>query len=283
MSPLVTVITAVKNGEKSIKKCIDSCLNQTYANIEHLLVLGNSADKTNQIVAKYSECQTIKILKEQRPGIFSSLNYGITQSHGKYILILGSDDWLQPTCIHDLVSELLYSSADFAVGYANIFAGNSIDSQTPSSIFKVNNFDERMLLGEMPFCHQALLASRNCFEICGLFDETLTVSADHEWVKRLFLNNLKIAILHKPVVNFTAGGASSNEELAKTEIINSICQKYQLPYQEVWQWMEFITGNDTFRVTGIKTLIKCSTDIKIVKSLALHMVNIISKKEKQQK
>ena len=86
----ISIITATYNSEKTIKTNLKSILNQTYKEVEHIIIDGNSNDKTISIVKKYLHT---KIISEPDKGIYHAMNKGIHAASGDIIAFLNSDDF----------------------------------------------------------------------------------------------------------------------------------------------------------------------------------------------
>ena len=87
----ISVITVTKNSEKFLKNCILSVKNQSYKNYEHIIIDGNSSDKTNKIIKSFKG--KIKFYKNHNDkGLYDAMNLGIKKSSGELIGILNSDD-----------------------------------------------------------------------------------------------------------------------------------------------------------------------------------------------
>ncbi len=97
---LVSIITVSYNSEKSIRRTIESVLNQTYSKIEYHIVDGLSTDNTIEIAREYDEKFAEKGIKyiissERDNGIYDAMNKGILRSAGKIVGIINSDDWYE--------------------------------------------------------------------------------------------------------------------------------------------------------------------------------------------
>ena len=90
----ISIIVPIYNSEKHIKKCIDSLVNQTYKNIEIILVNDGSTDNTENIIKEYRD-KRIKYFENKNHGIGYSRNFGIKKAIGKYIMFVDSDDYLE--------------------------------------------------------------------------------------------------------------------------------------------------------------------------------------------
>lgn len=94
-SNLVSVIVPVYNTENYLDKCIKSILNQTYKNIELILIDNNSTDSSIQICQKYLKYDSrIRIFTEKKSGVSNARNLGLEKAKGRYIFFVDSDDWI---------------------------------------------------------------------------------------------------------------------------------------------------------------------------------------------
>ena len=91
-NPKITIITVTKNSEKFIERNIQSVIGQSYKNYEHIIIDGNSSDKTMEIVNKYKD-KISKIVSEDDAGLYEAMNKGILSTTGEIIGILNSDDY----------------------------------------------------------------------------------------------------------------------------------------------------------------------------------------------
>jgi len=98
---LVSIITPCLNSKKTIRKTIESVINQTYKNIEYIIVDGESTDGTIEIIneyrEKYKDC--IKFISEKDNGIYDAMNKGIKLCSGSLIGIINSDDYYETNAV----------------------------------------------------------------------------------------------------------------------------------------------------------------------------------------
>lgn len=105
--PLISVIVPIYNAEKFLSQCIDSVLNQSYKNIEIILLNDGSKDKSGSICQEYAEKDTrIIYIEKNNSGVSDTRNMGLKQATGDYIFFLDSDDYLAPQCF-----EILYMAS----------------------------------------------------------------------------------------------------------------------------------------------------------------------------
>ncbi len=113
--PLISVITVVLNNEKFIEETILSVLNQSYKNIEYIIIDGGSTDKTIDIIKKYESSIDIWI-SEKDNGIYDAFNKGMRLANGEMLGFVNSDDILYPEAIQILVNYIKKSDVDFIFG-----------------------------------------------------------------------------------------------------------------------------------------------------------------------
>lgn len=99
----ISVIVPVYNGHEYIEKCVKNLINQTYKNIEIIIVNDGSTDDTNDILLKYTSNPKIKVYNNLNHGVSYSRNYGIEKSTGDYIMFVDADDELLVDGIEKLV------------------------------------------------------------------------------------------------------------------------------------------------------------------------------------
>ena len=100
--PLISIITVCYNSEKTIERSIQSIINQSYKNIEFIIIDGSSSDNTLEIIDKYKEMISIKI-SEKDSGIYDAFNKGLNICNGDLIGFVNSDDYLMPDALEILV------------------------------------------------------------------------------------------------------------------------------------------------------------------------------------
>ena len=110
----ISVIIPVYNGEKYIRKCLDSVINQTKKEIEIVVVNDGSTDNTESIIKEYKD-KRIKYFKNTNHGIGYSRNFGVSKSSGKYIMFLDSDDYIDKDECKLLYEKCLEDDLDISI------------------------------------------------------------------------------------------------------------------------------------------------------------------------
>ena len=114
--PLVTIVTAVLNGEKYLEECILSLHAQKYENYEHIIIDGGSSDRTLEIIKKYEDKIDYWYSKKDK-GIYDAFNKGMQLANGEYIGFLNSDDYYSSNTLELLENYIKkYPEKDFFFG-----------------------------------------------------------------------------------------------------------------------------------------------------------------------
>ena len=197
ISPKITIITVVFNGEKTIERTIYSVLSQNYNNIEYIIVDGGSNDKTLEIIHKYKQ---IKLISEKDDGIYDAMNKGIHIATGDFILFLGADDVLLTNeTINDVLLHGLYNDA---LNFGNVYFKNS-------SMIYFGIFNETSLLHQN-VCHQAIFYPTWYLKENN-FNLTYKIYADWELNIRA-LKKLRLNYINIPITLFNETGISSKRK-----------------------------------------------------------------------
>ncbi|EMM0233375.1 glycosyltransferase family 2 protein [Providencia rettgeri] len=208
----VSIITATYNSSNTITDTLKSLENQSYPNIEYIVVDGASKDNTLEIVKKYST-KISKIISEPDKGIYDALNKGIDASTGDIIGFLHSDDiFAYSNAIEDLVNTLIneQSHAIYAdLEYVSKENTSNVVRRWVSGNYKHSNLKK----GWMP-PHPTFFMKRNLYKQYGSFDLNFKISADYDSLLRyLWLNNISVSYLPKVVTKMRVGGESNRSFL----------------------------------------------------------------------
>lgn len=113
MENKISIIIPVHNSEKTIEKCIDSAINQTYKKIEIILVVNGSTDNSKYICDKYASIDSrIKVFELEKGSVSIARNYGKDNCTGDFFTFIDSDDWLDFSYCEKMLSKLLNKQVD---------------------------------------------------------------------------------------------------------------------------------------------------------------------------
>lgn len=116
VSEKVSVIIPVYNGENYIARCIDSIINQTYRDIEIIIVDDGSKDETNQICKRYADRDNrITVYRKENEGVSAARNYGLQKAVGRYIQFVDADDYVKKNTTDSLYKKMRQENAGMVV------------------------------------------------------------------------------------------------------------------------------------------------------------------------
>jgi len=240
----VSIITATYNSESTIEMCLKSVLNQTYSDIEYIIVDGASKDKTLSIVKHFTKAhKTIKIISEKDQGIYDALNKGIALATGDIIGFVHSDDFLaNPNIITSIVEAFNINNADGVYGDLHYVSHKNTDNIIRNWVSQP--FRQKLLKqGWMP-AHPTLYLKKKVYDIHGAFNLEYSIAADYDYILRIFrLADLNFYYLPKTIVKMRVGGASNRS-------LKNIVQKTKEDYRAVKQnkignWLTILLKNIT--------------------------------------
>ena len=117
MTPVYSIIIPVYNGEKYIKYALDSCVNQSYNDIEIIVIDDGSTDKTSEIVKQYQEKHNnLLLIEQENAGVSCARNKGLENASGEWICFLDADDELFTDAVESLLVISRMHNADIVVG-----------------------------------------------------------------------------------------------------------------------------------------------------------------------
>ncbi|MFL0913524.1 glycosyltransferase family 2 protein [Vibrio parahaemolyticus] len=204
----VSVITATYNSSQTVIDTLESLNQQTYEDIEYIIIDGASSDSTLKVVQ--DNCSRIaKIISEPDKGIYDALNKGIKAATGDIIGFLHSDDlFAYPDAIRDLVKTLEVEGTDSV--YADLEYVSKEDTSKVVRKWKSGSCSKAKLLsGWMP-PHPTFFMKREHYQKLGLFNLKFNIAADYDSILRyLWSNEVSTCYLPKVVTKMRVGGASN--------------------------------------------------------------------------
>lgn len=203
-NPKISIITASYNAVSTIEKTILSIINQTYPNIEYIIIDGGSTDGTVDIIKKYED-KIAYWISEPDKGIYDAWNKGLNVAHGDWIEFIGADDFLLNNISKDLYT--LLQDQDIANFDLITAKGKLINKSGKFLKYCGEEFSWTTFRKYMNICHGATLHNKNLFNQIGSFDTQYRYSADYELILRK-KDKLKVLFINKSVLMIQIGGAS---------------------------------------------------------------------------
>ena len=141
----MSVIIPVYNVEEFLPKCLDSVINQSYQNIEIVIINDQTPDKSQKIIDSYksNDDRIVSVIHEKNKGLGGARNTGISVATGDYISFLDSDDWLELDAFEVLAKEIEKNHAEIIkFGYQEVFGDRELKSSVLSPKVFANGWDE---------------------------------------------------------------------------------------------------------------------------------------------
>jgi len=200
---LVTIITPtfnlLENGRKEkFYRMLESIKNQTYENIEHIIVDGKSTDGTVDYLRELALKYRFNLISEEDFGLYDAMNKGVRNAKGTYICFLNSDDYFTTYAIEKHIKSLRISQADFSFAKAIIKKSNERDIFHPC---------EKIFFFSMPFCHQTMFTKKELLQKYP-FDLEYKLAADFDFIQNTYQGCYKSTYVDYITAIYDASGLS---------------------------------------------------------------------------
>ncbi len=248
-NPSLSVITIVYNNVRDIERTIRSVVNQTYANIEYVIVDGLSNDGTLRVIEKYKD-RVAKIVSEKDEGIYDAMNKGLALATGDYVIFMNSGDEFYDS---ETVKAVFASAddADIYYGETEMIAddGSSLGQRRHKAPAK---FTWRGFKYGMSISHQAIYIKRSLAEP---YDRRYQLSSDIDWIIRAAKKAKKIVNVNRYVAKYLVGGMSKKKhrqslverfDIMKRNygLIPTVFNHFVIAFNLGWYWLKNRRTND---------------------------------------
>jgi len=216
-TPKISIVTISFNAEKDIKKTIKSVVNQTYSNIEYIVIDGKSTDGTIDVIKKH-ENKISKWSTEPDEGLYDAMNKGIKNATGDYIIFMNAGDIFHENKTLSKIFDTKENLQDIYYGETIIVDDNNknIGMRRLSAPEKLNwkSFKRGMRIS-----HQAFIAK---MELVELYDLQYKFSADFDWCIKIMKKTTKIKNTNLIICRYLDGG------LTKHNLVPSLKERYKI-------------------------------------------------------
>lgn len=217
----ITIATVCYNAEKSIEESVISVVNQTYRNLEYIIVDGGSSDSTLDILNRYKDRISL-IVSESDNGIYDAMNKALSLSSGDFLLFLGSDDHLLS---FDVVGKIVAQINDLSsVYYGNVFRNSRND------IYKGHFGKFKLSLENI--CHQSMFYPREIYKKYK-YNLDYKVYADYYYNLTIY-PKVKFVYLPLTISYYNYDGFSSK---SKDEAFSNIVDSYIRKQNGLLAWL----------------------------------------------
>jgi glycosyltransferase involved in cell wall biosynthesis len=202
-APLVSVITAVFNGQTHVANCLESVLGQDYTNIEHIVLDGGSTDGTTDVLRTYDD--RIALWKSETDcGVYDAWNKGLREAHGEWICFLGIDDEFLPGAVSAYI-KLAARRPDAEYLSSRVrWVHPPRYNRVIGSPWNWKTFSRCMCTAHVGSMHR-----RSLYERLGEYDTSYRSAADYELLLRA-RGELRAAYMPDITVMMRAGGISDS-------------------------------------------------------------------------
>ena len=218
---LISIVTAAYNSEKTIAQTIESVLNQTYENIEYIVVDGLSKDHTVEIAESYRDKFrekgiSYRIISERDRGIYDAMNKGIQMADGQVIGMINSDDWYENDCAEVVAG--MYEKEHFDMMYADLRMIRR-DGSTGIKKAMIRNY-----VTTRDWNHPTTFLTKAMYKEYQYPNES--VYDDLDMLLYMRSSNKKVIVVNKTLANYRLGGASNQKSVKNAW--NRMVVKYRI-------------------------------------------------------
>ena len=202
---LVSVIVPIYNVEKYLNKCIESIINQTYKNLEIILIDDGSTDKSGKICDRFAKKDNrIKVIHQKNAGVSSARNTGIDSADGLWIAFIDSDDWVEENYIKNLIENTSKDVDVVQCGYYRIVEEKKEQINCAGKL-EIKNADEFLNGCLNPqtaygLCHMKIIRKSIINDI--RFNEKIVVCEDALFNIQISRNMKYFKMIKQPLYNY---------------------------------------------------------------------------------
>ena len=269
---LVSVVTITLNASRDLPLTIESVAGQDFDDFEYIVVDGQSWDSSHEVFRRYSK-QIDHISEIEDSGVYSAMNFAVTQCRGKYVLFMNAGDtFYSAQALSNVFASLDGEDPDLIHG-DHVYVDKSLELHTQSTDFSI--IREALLTGELSHkvlsrfpCHQATFTKREIFTRMGGYDTRLEICADHDFFLRAYDQGATTKYVDEIVAHYFGGGLSAQRgERCRLEWIKTYRSKSLFP-QKVDQFfgasnlVQYDTQSETTgaKISGFHPLEKTLSD-----------------------
>jgi glycosyltransferase involved in cell wall biosynthesis len=212
--PLVSIITVVRNCEKTIEQTIISVISQDYDNIEYIIIDGDSSDETVKVIQKHNDSISYWV-SEPDHGISDAFNKGISLSNGEIIGIINGDDWYEKNIVGKVVKKFVENpTIDIVHGKMCRWAS--------CNTYEIVDSDDSYLTVDSTVNHPTVFVKRTVYSNIGLFRLDFKIAMDYEWLLRGKAKGINFTYIDECLSNMRIDGISGERWIiANLEVLKA--------------------------------------------------------------
>lgn len=235
-SPFFTILTASFSRGSTIKHTLQSVRDQTFHDLEHIVIDGGSKDQTLQILKEFENTYNLTWISEPDRGISDALNKGLNMAHGRYILVIQADDRLAGSKVLEQIYPIVKSEEFDICSFPVI-----VDSQEhgvflrrPIRVLWWNRF-------KTIFPHQGSFVHRRVFSSVGTFRDEFSIALDYDFFYRALVAGCSVKFEAKPAVAIMGGeGVGSRNDFLLARIREEAKVQRANEKRVLWRFLQRI-------------------------------------------
>lgn len=220
--PLISVVTVVYNAEQQLEETIKSVINQSYSNIEYVIVDGGSTDRTLDIIRKH-ECSLSYWRSEPDDGLYDAMNKGIALCTGDIVGIINAGDKYAADALLEVANIYRDNPNSIIMGACRAFINDESHRWVIESA-KVDKLPYKMVP------HPSVFVPLRIYRSAGLFDTSFKISSDYDLLCRLYKEKYNFVESEKVLTVAAARGVSSDYYLTAIEFAKIQSRHHLLPF-----------------------------------------------------
>ncbi len=207
----ISIITATYNSAHTLPETLESIANQSYKNIEHIIVDGGSTDGTVLMAEEYARNNPyVKIISEKDNGLYHAMNKGIALARGDIIHILNSDDFYESNSVLGRVAEK-FESNDINACYGDLLLVKRNDISKITRLWRPGVFDKKNIDSGWSPPHPALFVKNDLYKTLGDFSLDFAIASDYDFMFRLMkYDHVRFGYIPDTLVRMRDFGISGN-------------------------------------------------------------------------
>ena len=274
--PLISLVVPIYNVENYLRMCLDSITNQTYSNIEVLLVNDGSSDGSGAICQEFvARDSRFQYIEKENGGLSDARNVGIARAQGEFLSFVDSDDWIEPTYVEDLYRAALLNDAEVVVS-------NYQEFHQERNVYLIHLFEDyyethysgEELIQQLPLLERrdlsfitswGILFARRLFDVTS-FPKGKMIE-DIRTNYRFFAESCRSTYIHKSLYNHRVGVDSISSKITEKLLVDVLeCLMERMAIYAIKGWnvkdeRENILTNLKMRYNQAKEAELQSTDI----------------------
>lgn len=235
--PLISVIIPSYNSGKFLNEAIESAVNQTYKNLEIIIVNDGSSDNTEKIAKEWQfKDSRVKYFKhQQNKGLAAARNTGIKNSKGEYLAFLDADDIWLPKKVEIQLKKIKELEADLVFSNWYVVESNKNKKVKPFDSSPLRNKENLVcsLIRKNFISPSTVLLKKSALKKVGLFDENLCSSEDYDLWLRFVLEGMEIGFCEDPLIYLRKHSEQMSKNIYKMrisrlQVLKKVAKKYPL-------------------------------------------------------